>query len=760
MRTSSSLSRLLGAGLTAGAVTAAILMAPAPASAAAIVSLDPTAGPAGVRVTATVPTTAGLTAATTPAVVLRTETTCPGTYSTTATAPQVAAVATTPAKGTPSGGNTPVLFTVPTLTLGASGAPRAYTACIYAGSVAGTSALVHDTTLNPTFTVTPTATTTPLTGASGAGGTITVTVPGTVTLPASLDAIFTAGGTGACPATYSGGGNITQAAVTRTSATVASMTIPLGVLGTGTTATPYTICLYDQSSTNLVAVSSTTYSVTLPTATLSSVIGSSAGGQGITFSSASNFLLNVTSPGVAFVTTARCPTTYPTAGAVTVNGEVGSAVQAGAGAVRRLANNRLAVTVPALPLTNSEPTGYMACVYNGTQAGTSAILTAAAYTSTTVPAPTGILPTAGPAQGGNTVTVTGTDFPTTAGSITATLGGAPLTNITPINATTFTATAPAHTPDNNVALTVTTAAGSRTLQNAYSFQNALDVDPNTAPNTTRLIDVTVDGTGFLATTFGGAGNARIFLVDGEYNGVSNNSGVRINGPVAECTAVLVISDTQLVCSLQLNRRLTAAASPALYDAAAYNHTPATTIETTNGSRYITAATGSFNMNDVGQPIAHANIPANSTITAVISPTLALISAAATVSTSGTPVTPTFGGALRTTGTLTASSGATALTGTAGEFTSADIGRTIGTLTGVAAGTTITGISATGDRATLSAATTGSVNGAAPLHAPSAVPNGPYTLTFVSNGDVGASLTDNDYNQSVVSSSSTFTVAPF
>ncbi|HET6531318.1 MAG TPA: IPT/TIG domain-containing protein [Actinoplanes sp.] len=760
MRTSSSLSRLLGAGLTASAVTAAILMAPSSAMAAPVTSLSPAVGPAGIRVTAVVPNLTALTNATSVGVVMRTEATCPGTYNTTPAASNVAVAATNPAKGAVGGSTTPVSFTVPTLTLGASGAPRAYTVCIYAGTVVNTSVIVHDVGSNPQFTVTPAATTTPLTGASGAGGTITVTVPGTVTLPASLDAIFTAGGTGACPATYSGGSNITQAAVTRTSNTVASMAIPLGVLGTGTTATPYTVCLYDQSSTNLVAVSSTTYSVTLPTSTLSSVIGSSAGGQGITFTSVSNFLLNVASPGVAFVTTARCPTTYPAGGAVTVNGEAGTAVQAAGGAVRRLANNRLAVTVPALPLTNSEPTAYMACVYNGTQAGTSAILTAAAYTSTTVPAPTGISPTAGPAQGGNTVTVTGTDFPTTAGSITATLGGAALTNITPISATTFTATAPSHSPDNNVALTVTTSAGSRTLQNAYSFQNALDVDPNTAPNTTRLIDVTVNGTGFLAPTFGGSGNARIFLVDGEYNGVNNNSGVRINGPVAECTSVLVISDNQLVCSLQLNRRLTAAASPALYDAAAYNHTPATTIETAIGSRYITAATGSFNMNDVGQPISHANIPANSTITAVISPTLALISAAATVNTSGTPVTPTFGGAIRTTGTLTALSGATALTGAAGAFTSADIGRTIGTLSGVPAGTTITGISATGDRATLSAATTGAVNGAAPLHAPSAVPNGAYTLTFVSNGDVGASVTDDNYNQSVVSSSSTFTVAPF
>ena len=761
MRKSSSIRRSLGAGLTTSAVITAILVAPQSAFAASVTSLTPTTGPAGVTVTAVVPNTAGLTAATAVGVVLTTATTCPSTYAATATAPTVAAAATTPAKGTVGASTTPVTFTVPTtLTLGTSGAPRAYTACIYAGTVTGTSAIVHDTTANPQYTLTASATTTPLTGASGAGGTITATVPSSVTLPATLNSIFTTGGAAACPGTYTASGTI-NAAVTRVSATQARMTIPITVLGTGTTATPYTLCLYNGSGGALVAASSTAYSVTLPTVTLSSAIGSSDGGQGITFTSTANFLLNVPSPGVVFVTTERCPTTYKATGAVTVEGESGQAVAAGVGAVRRLANNRLAVTVPPLPLTNSEPTDYMACVYNGTTANTSAILTAARYTSTTVPAPTGVSPNAGPALGGNTITVSGTDFPTTAGSITATLGGIALTNVTPVNATTFTATVPAHSPEANVALTVTTGAGSETLQSAYSFQNTLDVDPNTAPNTTRLIDVTVDGTGFLTPTFGtSAGNARVYLIDGEYNGLNNGTGARTNGPVAECTAVLVISDTQLVCSLQLNRRLTVAATPALYNAAAYAHSPTTTVETVTGSRVITAATGSFNATDVGQPITGTGIPSGSIISAVVSPTSALISAAATASTSGSPITPTFGGAIRTTGTVTAASGDTELVGSAGAFTNADVGRTIGTLSGVPAGTTITAVSADGREATISDATTGTVSGAAPLHASSAVPNGAYTLTFVSNGDVGAVLTDDNFDQSVVSSSATFTVAPF
>jgi hypothetical protein len=49
---------------------------------------------------------------------------------------------------------------------------------------------------------------------------------------------------------------------------------------------------------------------------------------------------------------------------------------------------------------------------------------------------------------------------------------------------------------------------------------------------------------------------------------------------------------------------------------------------------------------------------------------------------------------------------------------------------------------------------------ATLYAAAPVLNGAYNLTYVSNGDLDAPTTDVDFNQSVVSSGSTFTVAPF
>lgn len=753
---SSFTSRLAIAGISTGALVAAVLVAPGAAFAATVAA--PAIGPNSGTITVT---DSGAAFPTTVAAVFRADS-CVSTY----VAPTTAIIAA--ANVVRVDASTATLTVPAGATLAANGIAKTYNICFYTGAVAGSSTLVATNTV-PTYTVQATSTVNPTSGASGGGNTITVTAPTAsayftgVTAPG---AYFT---TGACNTTYLAAagtvGTVTKAAGSNT---VATVVVPAGVLGTGATAAPYNICFYNGTTVGTSTyLSSATYNVTLPALTLSAIIGPSTGGNGITATSTTNFLTGVTTPGAAFTTAATCPTTYPAASSYVANTTPGviQALSSGVSTARKLADNRLAVTVPALPLTASAPTLYQACFYNGSTAGTSTIVAGAAYTSTTVPTPTGITPNAGPALGGSTITITGTNFPTTAGSISATLGGTALTNVTPVSSTAFTAVTPAHVVASDVALVVTTGAGSRVLQAAYSFTNALSVTPNTAPNTIPSIDVDVRGTGFLTETFG-VGNARIYLVNGVYNGTNIGSSTYANGAVADCTNVLVISDDELICSLQLNRRLDA--TGAFFDPVTYANTIVTTgsggLLTTSGSKLISLeGANAFRPNDVGALIVAVGIPAGATITAVLSPTQATISANATATVAtGNGIGAAIGAAaVRTLTTLVSfASGATTVTAPAGTFLTSDVGRVI-TATGIPAGTTITAVAAGGASATISNATTTlGATATALLYASAAVPNGAYNLTMVSNGDLDGATTDPDYTQSAVSSSSTFTVAPF
>jgi hypothetical protein len=755
-KSSSRRARVAYAGLATGTVAAAVFIAPQAAFAAA--AAVPPVGPASGTVTVT-DSTAAFTSATTLAAQLNASGSCPSTAPATSTTIFAATATKVDANS--------ATVTIPsTAALGTSGVSKTYAICFYA-SAAATSAAIATSTV-PTYTVTATSTLNPATGLSGGGNTLTVTAPTTnpyFTNQATPAAVFS---TTSCQTLYPASpaanltSTVTRSTATATANTVATIPVPTGVLGTGATAASYNVCIYSGTTAGTsTLLASTPYSVTLPALTLSSNIGPNAAGTGITAQSTANFLTGVTAPGAAFTTAASCPTTYPAAVTYAAGPPVVAGVIQSVSAARKLADNRLAVTVPLLPLIGTAPTTYQACFYNGTTEGVSTILAAAPYTSTTVPTPTGISPNAGPALGGTTITVIGTNFPTAAGSISATLGGAALT-VTPVSATAFTAVTPAHGVENNVPLVVTTAAGSRVLQGAFSYTNALAVSPNTAPNTRPAVDVDIQGVGFLAATFG-ANNSRVYLVDGVYDGTDNGNTEFTNGPVSDCSNILVITDNELICTLTLNRRLNAAG-------ATFNsitHTTALTgANTTLGSRVITITAGNgFTMDDLGQPIYEStptNFGPNTTIAAVLSPTRALLSQNAIAT--GAAFAATIGArAVRTPADVTFTSGSTTVTSaTAGTFTSADLGRVISGVTGITAGTTITGIGAGGNTATLSAPTTAAqaAPGNLAMFAAAAVPNGAYNLTYVSNGEIDAPSTQTNFTQSAVSSSSTFTVAPF
>ncbi|GGN61420.1 hypothetical protein GCM10010112_18570 [Actinoplanes lobatus] len=212
---------------------------------------------------------------------------------------------------------------------------------------------------------------------------------------------------------------------------------------------------------------------------------------------------------------------------------------------------------------------YLLCIYGGT-AATDLTLGTASYSVAAPATVTKVEPASGMTVGGNQITVTGTNFPTTSTAITATLGGVALTGVTAINATSFKATVPPGKP-GLAALAVTTSAGTVTTLNAYTYSNGINISPNTAssavvaPATTATVYVDVMGSGFTNLSFDPAagigasgstalaatrGDSYVFLVDGVYTPGTGAAAYDI-GPVAICGSVAVISDRELICGMDL-----------------------------------------------------------------------------------------------------------------------------------------------------------------------------------------------------------------
>src|SRR5207247_5336737 len=86
------------------------------------------------------------------------------------------------------------------------------------------------------------------------------------------------------------------------------------------------------------------------------------------------------------------------------------------------------------------------------------------------PAVTGLNPTTGPAGGGNSVVVSGTNF---TGATSVKFGTVAATGLTPNSATQITVTAPAGTPSTTVDVTVTTPNGTSITNTSdrYTYQS-------------------------------------------------------------------------------------------------------------------------------------------------------------------------------------------------------------------------------------------------------------------------------------------------
>jgi hypothetical protein len=296
----------------------------------------------------------------------------------------------------------------------------------------------------------------------------------------------------------------------------------------------------------------------------------------ITASASTAWLLGVSAP-VTTYSLPACPTTYTSTASTAVtpsSSSVGNVLQANATDTTKISNYKATMSLPTLPLSSvsATTTKYNVCVYASSTASdpligtaTYSVAGAAALASSGT-----VTPSSGPALGGSTITIAGTGFPTTSSSISATLGGTPLTNITAVSSTSFTATTPYHA-SGAVALAVTTPAGTVTKQSAYTYSNGIVISPNTGNSVTATssapLYVDVNGSNFLAMTFptytssvlpvigsGALDKAQVFLMSGAYKaGATGMSPATTytNGPTGRCGSVVVISDSELICSIDL-----------------------------------------------------------------------------------------------------------------------------------------------------------------------------------------------------------------
>lgn len=309
--------------------------------------------------------------------------------------------------------------------------------------------------------------------------------------------------------------------------------------------------------------------------TLSSATGKEAGGQSITGTTTTNKFYT----GKVYVQfqltttlTANCQTTFTTPAANQYINATSTAI---------ITARKVNIVVPVLTAAAGAGTTqyWQVCAYNGNTAGTSTLLAKGSYTSTAAPTITALTADHKIPTYGGTVNVVGTNF---VAPLTATIGGLAMTDVSIVDSTLFTATAPAHAA-GDVAMTVTSVGGSVTIlstaTNAFTYVDSLSVSPNTGVSGAATpVTVAISGTGFNNISWGdttgaavaGAGDvptkgpdsngAHLYLLSTAVAGVPryDATGFAIATPVSktiaeagECQNVAVISDTELTCSLDL-----------------------------------------------------------------------------------------------------------------------------------------------------------------------------------------------------------------
>ena len=536
--------RSLRAGIAVAATAAAVMAGTTlPAWAAVNGTLSTNTGPVGGGTSVTLSTTAGFAGMTTAKA--RFAASCPTTFGTTSPTNLDATV-------TLAGNTNDATATVPSLAAGT------YKMCVYASatSVAGTTAL----TAGSTDSLVLAGSTTPLTMAPAAGP-----VTGTTTTATGIGPYLASATTPAvtfrittCPVAYTATGAtvVTSTKPSNGANAVVSITVP----GTLTSGTTYKVCVYAGTSGSSALLGNSTYSV-LPSATVSPTAGNSGGNNTITISVPTNTVTGG-SPAATF-TTGSCPSTY----------SVGSSAEPYAsGTVIKISSAKVAVPVPSdvTVLNSAATTMWNVCLY-ASAAGNLLAVPPVYTVAPTLDLSTPTLDiTGGPAQGGTLVTVSGlTGIPQAAGALlTASLGTSDITGITVVDGTSFSGYTTSHGA-GPVPLNVTTAAGTQTSPgNVFTYSYGITSTPSqAAPASTPTMDVMGAGFSALASNFtdyptGTATKSHVLLVDNVWydarpGGVTGGTTTALGAtfPVTQCKGVTVISDNELICTLDLANTL-------------------------------------------------------------------------------------------------------------------------------------------------------------------------------------------------------------
>lgn len=214
------------------------------------------------------------------------------------------------------------------------------------------------------------------------------------------------------------------------------------------------------------------------------------------------------------------------------------------------------------------------CIYDSDSPDSSTLLAAAPYTLVARPKITSIIPATSPASGGQLITVNGAGFGT--GSVNVTVGGSALTDIKiAANGNSLTGVTAPRVPSANLELKVTAAGGTVGSLDPdndpmtddapilFSYTNGITISPSSSP-AGRMVTIDIQGVGFNRLDFGPPGGeptsdyAHVFLVSGGYSSATNRG-------VAECADAVVLSDTELVCTLDLSADKLSPANSAVVD---------------------------------------------------------------------------------------------------------------------------------------------------------------------------------------------------
>lgn len=175
-------------------------------------------------------------------------------------------------------------------------------------------------------------------------------------------------------------------------------------------------------------------------------------------------------------------TGFTTASGVTFDGIAGTAFSV-------VNDTHIAVTTPAHA---AGAVDVIVTTTGGTATGTGA------YTYTSPPTFTGIIPASGTTLGGTAVTITGTNF-VSGGSFGVTIGGAAATSVVRVDATHITAVTPAGTAGPRDVVITNNDGQSVTATGVYTYVEPLgftSITPNAGP-TTGGTAVTITGTNFV-----------------------------------------------------------------------------------------------------------------------------------------------------------------------------------------------------------------------------------------------------------------------